>query len=119
MEVKKGELGDLGLSPKVKKGVPDDGAPAGVERWPDNGEPVVVLRPLDLPVTLALAKTALAHNNGEALEQAVGGGPCRLLGFLVKRTDGSMVAVDENGENPEDIGPGDILAAPSNLRKGD
>ena len=91
--------------------------PEGVERW-DNNEPVIVLRPIDQAMTLNLAKIAVAHQSEAALKEAIGGGPCRFLGFLVRR-DGKMLAVDENGENPVPIDAGDILAEPANLRRPD
>ena len=97
---------------------PADGAPEGIERWPDNGEPVVVVRPVEVGVVLALAKTALAQQSEEALKEAIVGRPSRMLGFL-KRVEGRFVAVDENGLNPEPVGAGDILAAPSDLRADD
>ncbi len=92
--------------------------PEGVARWPDDNEPVVVLRPINRGMTLSLAKIAVEHQNEDALKEAVSGGPARFLGFLVQREDG-MMAVDENGENPVPVEAGDIFAGPSNLRKPD
>src|SRR5271167_4653869 len=68
----------------------------GRQKWPD-GEPIVVLRPLNRAQTMALVNVAIKHESEEALKQAVGGGPCELLGFLTIK-DGKLVAVDENDE---------------------
>lgn len=46
-------------------------------------------------------------------------GPCTFVGFLVRGKDGSLVAVDEDGKNPEPIRQGDIMADPRDLRRPD
>lgn len=90
--------------------------PEGASRWEDD-QPVLVMRPINRDVTIALAKVSIAHNSAEALRQAVEGGPLTFLGFLVKREDGEMVAVDENGEHPVPLDVGDVFVDPSMLRK--
>lgn len=95
----------------------------GRQKWPD-GEPIVVLRPLNKPQTMALVNVAIAHSaehtatSEEAMREAIGGGPCELLGFLAIK-DGKLVAVDENDENPVGVEQGDIMAAPDDLRRPD
>jgi hypothetical protein len=91
--------------------------PEGVARWEDD-QPVLVLRPVNRDMTIALAKIAVAHDSDEALRQAVGGGPLTFMGFLMQR-DGVMMAVDENGENPVPIDSGDVLGDPGMLIKPD
>jgi hypothetical protein len=90
--------------------------PEGVERWP-NGDPVVVVRPLNVNMTLTLAKIAHEHQNEDALKEAISGGPVSFLGFLTKR-DGKMFAIWE-GEDPVPVDAGDILAGLDQLRKPD
>lgn len=89
----------------------------GRQLWPD-GEPIVVLRPLNKPQSMALVSVAIKHDSFEALKEAVTSGPCELLGFLTMK-DGKLVAVDENDENPVAIEQGDVMAAPSDLRRAD
>jgi hypothetical protein len=91
--------------------------PKGAQRW-DNNEPVIVMRPLNVGLTLSLSKVALAHQNEEALKEAVTG-PCQFLGFLTRQEDGKLCVVDEDGENPLPLGAGDILVEPSMLQQPD
>lgn len=89
--------------------------PEGVSRW-ENNEPVLVMRPLNRPLTRALTKVVLEHQSQEAARELVTSQPLMFLGFLTNR-DGRIVAVDENGENPESVDAGDVLCEPSMLRK--
>lgn len=83
------------------------GAPSGVERWPD-GEVILVARPENPPLALALASVAVDHNSVDAFREA-SSGPLIFMGFLKKQPDGTPCIVDEKGKNPKPLEPGDIL----------
>lgn len=84
--------------------------PAGVARWPD-GEAILVLRPQNAPLVLALGHVALKHNSPEALREACTSGPMIYMGFLKRTKKGEPVIVDHNGENPQPLKPGDTFAS--------
>jgi hypothetical protein len=104
--------------------------PAGVARWPD-GEAILVLRPQNAPLVLALGKIAVEHDSLEALREACTSGPMTFMGFLKRMTpeeagwvpaSGSeqgtkkkgkkeYAIVDENGENPQPLKAGDTFAS--------
>lgn len=91
--------------------------PKGAERW-ENNEPVIVMRPFNVALTLSLSKVAIAHQSEEALREAVQG-PCTFIGFLTRQEDGKLCVVDEDGENAVPLGEGDILVEPSMLMQPD
>jgi len=91
-----------------------DDRPEGRQLWPD-GEPMVVVRPLDVQMTVALAKVALTNDSADALREAVSG-PCQVVGFLFKTSEGRLMAVDENDENAEHVQVGDIIVSPQELQ---
>lgn len=87
---------------------PDDiSAPDGVERWPD-GEVILVARPENARLTVALATVAVDHQSLDALSEA-SSGPLTFMGFLKRQSDGTVRIVDEKGENPRPLEPGDIF----------
>jgi len=94
----------------------DDKMPADVLRFPD-GEPMIVLRPESPAEVVALASVALKHQSDEAMRQAYDR-PLQFLGYFVKRK-GKYLAVDANGQNPVEIRPGDVFAAPGDCYKPD
>lgn len=81
--------------------------PKGVERWPD-GEVILVARPENPQLAVALASIALDHQSLEALQEA-SSGRLTFMGFLKRQRDGTMRIVDEKGENPQLLQAGDTF----------
>jgi acetaldehyde dehydrogenase (acetylating) len=79
--------------------------PKGVACWPD-GEAILVLRPQNPPLVMALAHIAKEHGSVDALREATSG-PCTFMGYLSKK----KAIVDENGENPQPLQKGDIFVS--------
>lgn len=90
--------------------------PSDVMRFAD-GQPIVVLRPEDPRLVLALAKVAVQHQSEEAMRETTRG-MMTMVGYLVKR-NGKHAAVDADGCNPQELQPGDVFSAPSMLTKAD
>jgi hypothetical protein len=86
--------------------------PKDVLRHSD-GQPIIVLRPLEREKVLALSKVAIAHNSEDALSSAMEGEHV-FLGYLVRR-GGKLFAVDEHGEHATEPRSGDIFTAMSDL----
>lgn len=86
--------------------------PHDVLRWP-NGEPMIVVRPENPRLVVALAQIAVNHDSMEALRQTSEGDHV-FLGFLVRR-DGMPFAVDSEGENAIAVEPGDLFVEPDSL----
>jgi hypothetical protein len=82
-------------------------APKKAARWPD-GKPILVMRPLDPESVLAGAKAALAAQDQRIMNAAMTG-PAKFMGFLER---GGLKIIDEKGNNPVSLQPGDFFTAP-------